>query len=145
MNISPISAEEDKKLGVLALLELALDTSEEYGLPFICRSELDRGVAHLLTAALRTPPLYYRPLLPLLFFRSLCGLDSIELDGILDDFFVVEVARHCELAHQAFHVTPSLQTGQKRTTARTKVYLRVKFQFYHIDIHTSLKKCYQAV
>ena len=39
----------------------------------------------------------------------LCGLDSIELDGILDDFFVIQVARHCELAHQAFHITTSLQ------------------------------------
>ena len=39
----------------------------------------------------------------------LCGLDSVELDSILDDFLVVQVAGHCELTHQAFHVPTCLQ------------------------------------
>ena len=71
MKILPLPSAEENTSGVLALLELALDASEEDGLPLISGSKLNGSIAHFLTATFRTSPLYNRALLSLLFFRGL--------------------------------------------------------------------------
>ena len=115
------------RLGVLALLVLALEAREEHRLTLVSTSQLDGGVTHSVMSALGALPLYHgavRVLVVLLLPHEV--VLTVEVDGVTDHLLVELSAGHDVLAAEADDVALGGEAREEGATAGTEVNLRAE-------------------